>query len=564
MSAKTARLWLIIIMTFFVVSNYIFLRRVDFLHDKDETFHALACLNMLQGASNGIKPTGYLYDINWPRGFHLAALLVRFIFGPEFIFLTPTFFLIVLLFSVYKIGEFLKDRQTGLISALILGFYPGIYVSSRHFDYELAQAAMTALILSLLLKTDRFKSLRYSLLFALVLAFGLITKQSIVFFIAGPFLVTFYYLFKSAQQNKVILRNLLISMPLCLYLAYWGYYRVYFISSKSNIVRATIERLFLYNIRGLPMNWHERFHELTYYLFVIRDFYIGIIGIGLFMICLLDFILNTKDKKIRLFFASWFIVPFCILSVATSKIPHFSIAYLPVFAVISAVGASYIRPRAEAKWLIGVFLSVQLLSFTCYTFDMFPGAKGFLRSAKMYIDWGGWGMPKSMDSNPVHAASEYIIKTAGKKNVCVGTVYYTNDDTGDRWLNSSLKALIELRNNKNTVTDLVVDGSREAVDRCDFFIFIRSLSRAERWLDYESFVEDVLDSNKRHSLLAAYPEYVFDQPPKSVEGKAYINLSSENIKYLESYFPRVQFIKATKGKADIKGKEMLCLIYRKR
>ncbi|MFA5156658.1 MAG: glycosyltransferase family 39 protein [Candidatus Omnitrophota bacterium] len=548
---------LLILIGFFVFSNYIFLQRVDWFPDKDEAYHAAISADIFQSIANGRGFSQHLLDANWPRGYHLISVLVRAVFGDRLIFMTPTLFLVILLCATYKIGEAVKDKMAGLLSALVVSLYPGIYVSSRHFDYELAQTAMAAVIIYLLMKNERFIGIRYSLLFGTLLAIGLVIKQSIIFFIAGPFIIAFYYLLKPFPNNRVRIRNLLIAFSLCFILAFFGYYRIYF-SHPEYIDQWGVQRLFVKNIYGIRHAGHYRIGELLSSVTFLKDFHIGIPGIIIFLISLPAFLFKNKNLKYKLFLTSWLAIPFCIFSLSTMKLPHYSIGYLPAFAVITAVGITYLRPKAIAIWLVAGFFSINFIFYTCYTFNIFPGLENRLISKMLSANWGTWAMGAARDTNPAYEAADYLSKIAGNKRAVFGTVHYPQidpDSRDDAWFAVCFNSLMRLRSSKYEAVDLVVYGNPKLTRKCDFFVCFSSVP-GRNWLDYATFSRCLLEGMKYAAEFPYMGTYLLgdDDTPAYVEGRIYI--SRKTIEDLENYFPNLTLLK------EIKIGEVTASIYK--
>ncbi len=539
----------LLIIVFFTIGNYVYLQRIDLFNDKDEAYHALLCSEIFQAIVHKKADLSLLYDVNWPRGFHMVAVTVRFLLGDAFIFMTPTLFLILLLWSVYKIGAHLRNETTGLASALIVGLYPWIYVSSCHFDYEMAQAAMTALIVYLLLDSRRFSSLAYSVFFGIVLAYGLIIKQSVVLFVGGPLYISMHSLLKNIPRNSVKIRNVCYGLIICFCIAFIGYYRVYF--DYPNMLHETIfARFFHKDLYGLtpivPYSWSQ----LSYYLPVLKDFQITIVGIALFFIGL-PFFIRHKDVKTQLILFSWFIVPFFVLSIATLKAPHYSIAYLPVFAVISAVGVSYIPREGLRKMIIGIFIIWGLLSYVCHTLNIFPKVKVFLRSNKLFFS--DWVPETSQWSNPVYSTAKYISTVHGNRPCSIGILYYPCAESENGWFAVCLASLLKLNNPYYNVVDIL---PVENIDMTgfDYLVFIRGGANNDAWINYDAFVRFMGQVNKANALRGQYfIQYIMDNRQERPDDAFHI--SSTTIRTIEKYFPNLHLMQT------IKGKSAECLIY---
>ena len=102
-------------------------------------------------------------------------------------------FLGLLFWATYQIGKRLGDgnrgRQIGLVAVLLLSLYPIVYGLSRFYLLDLAQMALTALALWLLLRAHRFEQLGSSLALGAALALGMLTKWTFAAGLAAPLLL---------------------------------------------------------------------------------------------------------------------------------------------------------------------------------------------------------------------------------------------------------------------------------------------------------------------------------------------------------------------------------------
>ena len=108
---------------------------------------------------------------------------------------------------------------SGLLSAVICSLLPGIYMNSRAFNPVMAVCAMVIAGIYYLLKTDNFRSRRYSIVFGFCAGIGLLIKYNVLVFL-GPALCiivlsSFFRKEESGSRGKRV-KNILISIVLSL------------------------------------------------------------------------------------------------------------------------------------------------------------------------------------------------------------------------------------------------------------------------------------------------------------------------------------------------------------
>jgi 4-amino-4-deoxy-L-arabinose transferase and related glycosyltransferases of PMT family len=146
--------------------------------------------------------------IDYPPFFYASAFWFKTLFGailPNAALYAGTVFLVILLASVYKIGSY-WGKENGLLAAFICGMYPMIFWTSRHFSLELPLAAMTALSIRYLLKTDLFRSRKYAVVLGIVMGVGMLTKQTFGVYVCGPFTVVLVRMFREFRGPERNLR----------------------------------------------------------------------------------------------------------------------------------------------------------------------------------------------------------------------------------------------------------------------------------------------------------------------------------------------------------------------
>ncbi len=114
----------------------------------------------------------------YPPLYHLFLVPVFALFGfsADNAVILNSFFLAVTLLSIYGIGKRLYDRNTGLFAAFLFACYPFPAYSSRQCLIGMMLTGMVALTYYLFLRSNRFEDRRFSLLFALSYAAGLLVK----------------------------------------------------------------------------------------------------------------------------------------------------------------------------------------------------------------------------------------------------------------------------------------------------------------------------------------------------------------------------------------------------
>jgi hypothetical protein len=119
--------------------------------------------------------------------------------------LTNVIFLLILLVSVYGIGEELVGSTAGLVASFLVAGYPLLVGLARLYYLDFPLTAMVALSLFLLVKTHEFRNQKMTILFSFSLILGMLTRHTFPLYVSGPFL----YLVVRSYRNRISRNNII-------------------------------------------------------------------------------------------------------------------------------------------------------------------------------------------------------------------------------------------------------------------------------------------------------------------------------------------------------------------
>lgn len=96
----------------------------------------------------------------------------------QMIWIANSFFLWILLMSIYGIGSILYDKNVGLLAAFLTPLFSMVFGHSRMALLDYPLMCMVSLSFFLLLKTNGFSSLFYSCLFGVAFGLSELTKET--------------------------------------------------------------------------------------------------------------------------------------------------------------------------------------------------------------------------------------------------------------------------------------------------------------------------------------------------------------------------------------------------
>jgi hypothetical protein len=342
---------------------------VDFFHRFSSV--ANSTHPILEKIAAVVKEFGMPSAINsssyWPQGFNLSTCFFYSVAGTTLfaakVNLLP--YLFILLLSTYCIGRHIDSSSVGLVAAVSLFFYPIIFQSSRQYQLDFPLTAVVALNVLFLLKSERFRNIKFSLLFGVASGWAMLIKSLYVIFIAMPLLYELYGMCRESWREILQrpfhsrqLRNLVLALTMFVPIAmiWWG-------PRLSQIPSALYEHIFnpVKNFESTPFPWSEKFSLECLFFQTHALFYTSLRPFfsTLFFIALPFFLIKkTKEKP---FFLFWIIFPvFFFTFLVTLKHTRFLMPVLPAMALITAVGLCHIKSRIIRTFIFifGIFFAL--------------------------------------------------------------------------------------------------------------------------------------------------------------------------------------------------------------
>jgi hypothetical protein len=543
---------LLFVIIFFIFTNYIFLKNAPNPIGKDSVCHLTAAVKMFKEFKLKeflIDPFTVYNDIilvrnNYPPLFCVTAALIRYIFNIDFMLMTSTFFFILLLFSTYKIAEIMQNKMAALLSVVIISFYPIIYLNSRFFNLDMAQAAMVSLSLYLLIRTEYFMNWRYSIMFGFSSGFGMLSKHMFILFIIGPVFITIVHSLNNSKYFRIKLKNMVIAFFIFGLVAFLFFYIRLL---KPNYFKAFLIESTIYMggevLRGAPRFGID---NILFYFRAIPAFQIGFFNVALFIFSIPVFF-KKKYQRFHLFFLSWIIFPLLMLTAKTGKYNEYTMPYLAALAIITSLGLSSINNRFIRLNVIILMLIFNLSIFIKFSFpkyaDYFKPLNIFDTTFKPlraeYTPASDYSPYRSKESDIGYKTLKLINELAKDRDVKIGFVNYFNTNT---WPNVQLKTLLWLYGYSYIMEDICFSFCDRAQELCsfDFFIFDAAPNSSEQWINKDYFIKDVERYNEERIKCKLDPYSYCDTSEQPLRDTIPIFLAE--VKKVINYFPKLKLI----------------------
>jgi 4-amino-4-deoxy-L-arabinose transferase-like glycosyltransferase len=393
------------------LSDYIWLKLDSMPPGWDESDHltkSLQYYNILTNPGSGAISNLIQVDNYYPPFYHLSTVLSYFLFGTSMAAAVSIniFYFGILLFSVYGIGKYLYNKETGLLAAVFISLYPSMVGMRRYYLIEIALIATVALCIYLLLLSDHFRNRKYSIGFGIAFAVSILTKWTALFFIIGPLGVVLYesfiknrsffkkstkkictYCGKEVTNKEIIYSKESFCSSNCKTLWKKGQKKnVTGIGSTpaTNFILMGAAALFFSLIWYAPhisevyrtIVWGNEYwgttegqpevftlQSMLFYVFSLINFQVSFIFFIPFLIGLV--IILRHHLKSNYFLLSWIALPFILMTFLRHKNDRYTIAFIAAVAIISAFWiASLKSKKTKAAVILVILLAGGIQLFT--------------------------------------------------------------------------------------------------------------------------------------------------------------------------------------------------------
>ena len=324
-----------------------------------------------------------------------------FIFGRSQdtgVMINAAIFLGILIFAVYKIGEYILNKKTGLLAVFILTMYPLVFNQMKVYMLDLPLTAIVSLSIYYIIRLVNSGDIKYIFLLPVSLLFGMLIKVNFIIFLGLPSMYAFFkYLlnkkkkFFSIRQARVkpaffaLIFILFMLIILC---------AVYYFSSQvfmANIGRGPfIEKAASALKRfvsgpGYLQTWPsiapdgfvlKRIHAVFWYFWGFINWQVSFFFSIAFFIGAYFFTkykILHKDMLLVWLIGSFFLLINLAYGIGTNmevSAVRYSMPLLPAVALISAIGIMKIPGKRFKYFLIIIMITFGIVQFACISYPV--------------------------------------------------------------------------------------------------------------------------------------------------------------------------------------------------
>lgn len=331
-------------------------------------------------------------------GFSAISVLLAILFNIPFmqiVHLNMLYLILIIVFT-YLFGKESGNRQTGLLAAFLVGFYPIIYGLSRKFVPELALIAATTIAYYLLIKSKYFEKTKYTISLGIVCFLGLVIHPLFSVYLTGALIYYCYSILKIKDKQKL---HKFINFFICITITALALLLIFkdfreFKSETSAVFKemhitltthsenfignadtATSE-LFLFakqtdhcpctqfTDRGMNIRCFSFYPiQLIYFL---SPLFVILLLISIF------FYFKNRQCKHKIIMFIWCFLPYLILCLLPKKWGRFYSPAIPALALITSSSISSIKKDKVRKLAMGLIIIGGIIQFFVYSYILSP------------------------------------------------------------------------------------------------------------------------------------------------------------------------------------------------
>jgi 4-amino-4-deoxy-L-arabinose transferase-like glycosyltransferase len=326
----------------------------------------------------------------------------------------------LLILATYRLGKEVHSRRSGLLAAAIVSLYPLVVALERDFLLDLPLAAMVTLALWLLLRCGSFDHRGRAMVLGLALGLGTLVKWPFSFFLVAPLLAAVYQIARRGGSSWKRLINLGLCLVIGGSLAASQYlFNLLFLPKELyNLILISHLVTSFAGAAGHPP-WYT-LSGLIYYGMVLVNHQVTFFFALLFLASLPAFF--RAGIRGRLVSSLSIGIPYILATLLPVKEQRITMPYLPVIAVITAVGLARIQRTAVRTGVIVVVLSVGLIQFwaNSYGVPVLP-SHVYLRTSLVEI--------ALFDQHSVRSPRDFSLQPASWKHVGLLAVIKADAET---------------------------------------------------------------------------------------------------------------------------------------
>lgn len=262
LSLLAKRKWQILLIFasfFYIFIDFYYLTKDKTPQSWDQSGHLLYALSILEFLKKGCLLEAFRTTGFYPPFYYLTTIpIYLFKTVPLYPLFVNFLFLVILLFSVYKLATEYFDQRAGFIAALIIASYPWMIIQRRTYLLDFPLAAMVAASLYYFYKSDGLLKRSSTIFAGVITALCLLTKEFGAIYLLPFYAIIFITSFLKTKDKRLLLTNLAVFVIIVLVIS-----SVWYIPSIKYIRQGFSDLMAYAKLEDDPIGFN--LSSLTYY-----------------------------------------------------------------------------------------------------------------------------------------------------------------------------------------------------------------------------------------------------------------------------------------------------------
>lgn len=375
--AKKEEVWLTIIFLYYAIVNIVWLSADKVPPSFDQSGYLLRSFEFVGDLYRRDLSAFFQHATFWsphPPLLPLLAVPFHLVLGISFdsARLVGVPLILVLIISIYSLSFHLtRNKISSLLASFITPSIPLIATFSRYFEIDFLLVVVVVTSIQLLLRSDRFRLRKYTLLFGASLVVGLLTKELFWLFLLPP---TAYVVLSRIRESS-LLREGLFRRPKALVFTIvaggiFSLLLLRFLLATVPLFRRALQKALRMLVGGRysAREWID-FHN-DFIGFGISYFYFFIlIGVGIAYLLSRASKGRTNDGRWWIL-GLWFLIPYLFLSVAWDRDYRYAMSLMPIIGIAIAASTLAIGNRCLRYAIVCIIMIGGSLQFYAQAFGI--------------------------------------------------------------------------------------------------------------------------------------------------------------------------------------------------
>jgi 4-amino-4-deoxy-L-arabinose transferase-like glycosyltransferase len=401
-------LFLSILISFYYINAFIWLRFDTLPPAWDQAHHMLLSLKYFrllsqEGISFLSMKNFFSISHYYPPFFHLSAIPIIFLLGfsEDNLIFVNFFYLILLIISLSGIAKILFNKKVGIVSSVLILFYPLVYGIFREYLIDFALLSLITATQFLILKSEGGKKKPWNILLGIISGITLLTKPVAIIFLMPLWIFIAY---KKIKNNKDLLASVISSVVCLLIVIPW------YLSALPDMLKLnSYWQNFAKTVEGDPSGLLT---SIIWYAYEFKNTMVSQNLLFFLILGIVLFLIYDRRKYVLAVLTLCIFPAYFLLSLIPNKDARYIMPILPACTLLATGGIFALKNRIIKNTICLIIFVIGFIQFNNLTFAIPPflvkPGNSFYNRSPLIQNW------------KIKEILEYISNYTGEKSVSIG------------------------------------------------------------------------------------------------------------------------------------------------